>query len=228
MCTGVLPKSVNPKHIEENAQIFDFQLSADHMSRLSGINSDVHYCWDPSSVLWYVTVSTFVPSIFVCKIMRFWGVWTASCSHSACQHYFSKHCWWNFMKFSKKKGLLGVVDADLHTTGSTPYLHHFQFLKDFQSFRTFLSNTDNTLYSVCQNMQTVVTIKWLLVPDDIFFNVIIFLAELCLNNPWNWHGCGGPMLCQSYITLEWVPTSLWNPTCNVTLCYFSFFLLHVY
>lgn len=48
---GVLPKSVNPKHIEENAQIFDFQLSADHMSRLGGINHNVHYCWDPSSVL---------------------------------------------------------------------------------------------------------------------------------------------------------------------------------
>jgi len=50
-CTGVLPKSVNTKHIEENAQIFDFQLCDDHMSRLSGINRNVHYCWDPTSVL---------------------------------------------------------------------------------------------------------------------------------------------------------------------------------
>jgi len=51
MCAGVLPKSVNPTHIEENAEIFDFQLSADHMSRLDGINRNIHYCWDPSSVL---------------------------------------------------------------------------------------------------------------------------------------------------------------------------------
>jgi len=48
---GVLPKSVNPRHIKENAEIFDFQLSEDQMSRLSSINSNVHYCWDPTSVL---------------------------------------------------------------------------------------------------------------------------------------------------------------------------------
>ena len=48
---GVLPKSVNPEHIKENAAIFDFQLSDDHMSWLSSINRNIHYCWDPTSVL---------------------------------------------------------------------------------------------------------------------------------------------------------------------------------
>jgi len=57
---GVLPKSTNPKHIEENAQIFDFQLSDDQMSRLTGINCNVHYCWDPSSVLWGAFISVFL------------------------------------------------------------------------------------------------------------------------------------------------------------------------
>jgi len=51
MCVGVLPKSLNPKHIDENSHIFDFQLSDDQMSRLSGGDRSVHYCWDPSSVL---------------------------------------------------------------------------------------------------------------------------------------------------------------------------------
>jgi len=49
--TGVLPKSANPKHIEENARIFDFNLSDEQMSRLTGQNHNMHYCWDPTSVL---------------------------------------------------------------------------------------------------------------------------------------------------------------------------------
>ncbi|XP_076461256.1 glyoxal reductase-like isoform X1 [Babylonia areolata] len=47
---GVLPKSTNKKHIEENAQVFDFELKEHDMQTLSGLSSNVHYCWDPSLI----------------------------------------------------------------------------------------------------------------------------------------------------------------------------------
>ena len=99
LCTGVLPKSVNPKHIEENAHIFDFQLSAEHMSHLSGINHNVHYCWDPSSVLWHVFV--------LCRLRKTCSEELRMCHAS--QQYFSKHSRWIFQNLLNS--LLQVIGA---------------------------------------------------------------------------------------------------------------------
>jgi len=89
---GVLPKSTNPKHIEENAQIFDFQLSDDQMSRLTGINCNVHYCWDPSSVLW----GDFI-SVFLCASQKQgdFEMFGTSALSLNCQKDFSHKLWMN-------------------------------------------------------------------------------------------------------------------------------------
>ncbi|KPP78187.1 glyoxal reductase-like [Scleropages formosus] len=47
----VLPKSSCPERLKENAQIFDFQLSEEDMSRLSALDCGEKYCWDPSAVV---------------------------------------------------------------------------------------------------------------------------------------------------------------------------------
>ncbi len=47
---GVIPKSANPRRIFENAQVFDFALSAADMAALDGFNEDLRTCWDPSEV----------------------------------------------------------------------------------------------------------------------------------------------------------------------------------
>nr|KAG5709320.1 hypothetical protein BaRGS_029169 [Batillaria attramentaria] len=47
---GVLPKSTNPQHIKENIDIFDFSLTEEDMSRLTGLHTGTHYCWNPDSV----------------------------------------------------------------------------------------------------------------------------------------------------------------------------------
>ena len=46
--TVVLPKSANVKRISENANVYDFELSADDMQRLNGFNEDLRTCWDPT------------------------------------------------------------------------------------------------------------------------------------------------------------------------------------
>ena len=48
--TGVLPKSTNPVHIQENADVFGFELSDKDMQMLSRLSTSTHYCWDPSAV----------------------------------------------------------------------------------------------------------------------------------------------------------------------------------
>ena len=48
--TGVLPKSTNPAHIKENADVFGFELSDKDMLTLSRLSTSTHYCWDPSAV----------------------------------------------------------------------------------------------------------------------------------------------------------------------------------
>ncbi len=45
----VIPKSVNPDRIRENAQVFDFIISAEHMELLDGLNEDLRTSWDPST-----------------------------------------------------------------------------------------------------------------------------------------------------------------------------------
>lgn len=48
---GVIPKSTNPVHMQENIESFEFELSEGDMKDLSTINNNTHYCWDPSSVV---------------------------------------------------------------------------------------------------------------------------------------------------------------------------------
>ena len=46
---GVIPKSTNPEHIRNNIDI-SFCLSDSEVSKLSSLDSQHHYCWNPSSV----------------------------------------------------------------------------------------------------------------------------------------------------------------------------------
>ena len=43
-----LPKSVKPARIEENAAVFDFELSDDQMHALDALDENLHTCWDPT------------------------------------------------------------------------------------------------------------------------------------------------------------------------------------
>ena len=47
---AVIPKSSNPARIVQNADIFDFQISADEMVRLDGLDDDSRFCPDPLSM----------------------------------------------------------------------------------------------------------------------------------------------------------------------------------
>jgi diketogulonate reductase-like aldo/keto reductase len=44
----VLPKSIHAERIEENAAVFDFDLSAEDMTRLDNLNENLRTCWDPT------------------------------------------------------------------------------------------------------------------------------------------------------------------------------------
>ena len=46
----VLPKSVTPARIKENAAIFDFHIADDDMARLDQLDENFRTCWDPSDV----------------------------------------------------------------------------------------------------------------------------------------------------------------------------------
>jgi len=45
----VLPKSANRQRIFENANVFDFAISADDMRALDGFNENLRTCWDPTN-----------------------------------------------------------------------------------------------------------------------------------------------------------------------------------
>lgn len=44
----VIPKSSNPARIEENAAVFDFELSPSEMATLAGLNENLRTSWDPT------------------------------------------------------------------------------------------------------------------------------------------------------------------------------------
>ena len=46
----VIPKSSNREHIRENAEVFDFSISAEDMTVLDGLNQNYHISWDPTDV----------------------------------------------------------------------------------------------------------------------------------------------------------------------------------
>jgi len=48
---AVIPKSSSPAHIASNAAVFDFALSAEQMERLTLLDEDHHFAWDPRETL---------------------------------------------------------------------------------------------------------------------------------------------------------------------------------
>ena len=47
----VLPKSTNPERINQNADVFDFEISNEDMSLLESFNENLITGWDPTNVL---------------------------------------------------------------------------------------------------------------------------------------------------------------------------------
>lgn len=43
-----LPKSDTPERIVSNSEVYDFELSAEQMARLDGLDEDLHVCWNPT------------------------------------------------------------------------------------------------------------------------------------------------------------------------------------
>jgi diketogulonate reductase-like aldo/keto reductase len=45
----VIPKSANRRRIFENADVFDFEITAEDMQLLDGFNENLRTCWDPTN-----------------------------------------------------------------------------------------------------------------------------------------------------------------------------------
>jgi diketogulonate reductase-like aldo/keto reductase len=46
----VIPKSARRARIEENADVFDFNISPDDLAALDGLDEGFRTCWDPTNV----------------------------------------------------------------------------------------------------------------------------------------------------------------------------------
>jgi diketogulonate reductase-like aldo/keto reductase len=44
----VIPKSADRRRIFENADVFDFEITAEDMQLLDSFNEDLRTCWDPT------------------------------------------------------------------------------------------------------------------------------------------------------------------------------------
>jgi diketogulonate reductase-like aldo/keto reductase len=49
--SGVLPKSANPQHIEENAKLYDWTIGEEDMGFMNGLDQGLHCAWNPSNVV---------------------------------------------------------------------------------------------------------------------------------------------------------------------------------
>jgi 2,5-diketo-D-gluconate reductase A len=48
--TVPLPRSTSPEHIQENFDVFDFDLNADCMNRLNELSDGRRVTWDPAKM----------------------------------------------------------------------------------------------------------------------------------------------------------------------------------
>lgn len=55
----VIPKSSNPKRIEENADVFDFEINAKDMKTLDGLNQDLRTSWNPEDEIQVKSFSSY-------------------------------------------------------------------------------------------------------------------------------------------------------------------------
>ncbi|MCX6145884.1 MAG: aldo/keto reductase, partial [Candidatus Kapabacteria bacterium] len=46
----VLPKSVNPIRMKENADVFDFEINENDMMILDSFNENYRVAWDPTTI----------------------------------------------------------------------------------------------------------------------------------------------------------------------------------
>ncbi|KNC74319.1 hypothetical protein SARC_13131, partial [Sphaeroforma arctica JP610] len=47
---GCIPKSTKPQRVAQNADVFDFELSADDLAALNGLNANLRVSWDPTEI----------------------------------------------------------------------------------------------------------------------------------------------------------------------------------